>query len=305
MIENLTLDQLRILIAVAETGSFSAAARRVGRVQSAVSQSMQGLETILGAPVFDRSGKAPRLNEAGTAILADARRLVDGARVLKARASNMAQGVEPELTVAVDAIFPNAVLMASLKAFRQAFELVPVSIFTEGLGGPEQRLRDGVARLALNSFVSTGARDLETEFLTKVPLIPVVAADHPLAAIEGPITRERLEREVQLVLTDRTPLSHNSFGGIISQTVWRFADLGTRLDYLLEGFGWCNMPTHMVESAIADGRLKHLDIAGAVPVELTIQVVYERGRAPGIAGRWLIEDLRGRLVFCPRSFITS
>ncbi|MDB5593619.1 MAG: hypothetical protein JWM36_580 [Hyphomicrobiales bacterium] len=306
MIENLTLDQLRIFLAVADTGSFSAAARRLGRVQSAISQSMQGLESTLGTPVFDRSGKTPRLNEAGHAIFGDAQRLVEGARVLKARAAGMAAGLEPELTLAVDAIFPNSVLMASLKALSQTFENLPVSVFTEGLGGPEQRLRDGVARLALNSFLSeAGARDLESEFLTRIPMIPVVASHHPLAAIEGALTREMLEAEVQLVLTDRTPLSQNSFGGIVSQKIWRFADLGTRLDYLIEGFGWCNMPTHMVDGPIADGRLKRLNIAGAAPVALTIQVVHERGRAPGRAGRWLIEDIRRRLVACPENFLAE
>jgi DNA-binding transcriptional LysR family regulator len=146
---------------------------------------------------------------------------------------------------------------------------------------------------------------MEAEFLTRIPLIPVVASHHPLAAIEIPLTREMLMSEVQLVLTDRTPLSHNSFGGIVSQKIWRFADLGTRLEYLLEGFGWCNMPTHMVEAPIAEGRLKRLDIAGAAPVELTMQVLHERGRAPGRAGRWLIEDLRRRLVACPENFVSQ
>ncbi|MDO9440321.1 MAG: LysR family transcriptional regulator [Beijerinckiaceae bacterium] len=304
MIENLTLDQLRIFIAVSETGSFSAAARRLGRVQSAISQSMQGLESVLGTAVFDRRGKTPRLNEAGQAILGDACRLVEGARVLKARAASMSAGLEPELSVAVDAIFPSAVLMASLKAFSQRFENLPVSVFTEGLGGPEQRLRDGVVRLALNSFITTaGWRDLETEFLTRIPMIPVVASHHTLAGVNGPLTRAQLEAETQLVLTDRTPLSQSSFGGVISQKIWRFADLGTRLEYLLAGFGWCNMPTHMVSEAIAQGRLKRLRISGAQPIELAIHVAFERGRTPGPAGRWLIEDIRGRLAACPESFI--
>jgi DNA-binding transcriptional LysR family regulator len=61
MLDRLTLDQLRIVIAVAETGSFSGAARRLGRVQSAVSQSVQSLEATLGIPLFDRAAKvAPR-----------------------------------------------------------------------------------------------------------------------------------------------------------------------------------------------------------------------------------------------------
>lgn len=306
MIENLTLDQLRIFIAVAETGSFSAAARRLSRVQSAVSQSMQGLEALLGTPVFDRSGKVPKLNEAGRAILADARRLVDGARALKAHAAEMAAGVEPELALAVDAIFPNALLMASLKALREAFHGLPVSVFTEGLGGPEQRLRDGLVRLALSAFATRASeQDLESEFLTRIPLIPVVAASHPLAQIAGAVTREQLEDETQLVLTDRTPISHNSFGGILSRKIWRFADMGARLEFLLEGFGWCNMPTHMVEGALRDGRLRRLDIAGAAPVQLAVHVVHERGRAPGRAGRWLIEDLRTRLVECPSHFVAG
>lgn len=218
MIENLTLDQLRIFVAVAETGSFSAAARRLGRVQSAVSQSMQGLEGILGTAVFDRSGKAPKLNEAGRAILPDARRLIDGARALKAHAAGMAAGLEPELTLAVDAIFPNDLLIESLKAFSETFRDMPVSVFTEGLGGPEQRLRDGVVRLALSSFATRErAQDLESEFLVRIPLIPVVASSHLLAQIEGVLGRDRLEYETQLVLTDRTPITQNTFGGILSQ----------------------------------------------------------------------------------------
>ncbi len=306
MIETLTLDQLRIFVAVAEAGSFSAAARRLNRVQSAVSQSMAGLESVLGTPVFDRSGKAPKLNDAGRAILSDARRLIEGARALKAHAAEMAAGMEPELALAVDAIFPNGLLMASLKALRDTFHDLPVSVFTEGLGGPEQRLRDGLVRLALSAYAPQERRqDLESEFLTRISMIPVVAASHPLAQIEGPLTRDRLEYETQLVLTDRTPISHNSFGGILSQKIWRFADMGARLEYLLEGFGWCNMPTHMVEGALRDGRLKQLHIAGLAPVTLAVHVMHERGRAPGRAGRWLIEDLRQRLLQCPSQFMTS
>jgi DNA-binding transcriptional LysR family regulator len=273
-------------------------------VQSAVSQSVQGLEAVLGAPLFDRSGKVPKLNDAGQAILADARRLIDGARALKAHAAEMAGGVEPELALAVDAIFPNALLMESLRALRGAFHDLPVSVYTEGLGGPEQRLRDGLVRLALSSFATRErALDLESEFLTRIPLIPVVASTHPLAQIDGAITRERIEYETQLVLTDRTPITQNTFGGILSQKIWRFADMGARLEFLLGGFGWCNMPTHMVERAIADGRLKRLDIAGAAPVELAVHIVHERGRAPGRAGRWLIDDLRKRLLGCPSQFV--
>ena len=108
MLDPLTLDQLRVLVAVAEEGSFSAAARRLGRVQSAISQAVQSLETALGVTVFDRDGKVPQLNDAGRVLLADARRLIGGVEAIKAKAESIGEGVEPELTLAVDAMFPSA-----------------------------------------------------------------------------------------------------------------------------------------------------------------------------------------------------
>jgi DNA-binding transcriptional LysR family regulator len=298
MLDRVTLDQLRILIAVAEAGSFSAAARRLRRVQSAVSQSMQSLEAALDTAIFDRSAKPPKLTDAGRVLLDDARHVVHGAEMLKARAESMAAAVEPELTLAVDATFPSPMLMASLKALSETFPYLPVTLFTEGLGGAEQRLRDGVARLAFYAPLPTGARDLEVEFLAAIPLVPVVAARHPLAAEPSPLTRDVLERQVQLVLTDRTALTTGLSGGIVSLRVWRFADLGSRLEYLLAGFGWCYMPVHLVEGHIAAGRLKRLDLKedrGRV-FSFPIHAIHQRARAPGRAGRWLVDDLRRRFA---------
>lgn len=76
MIDSLTLDQMRVLVAVADAGSFSAAARKLGRVQSAISQAIQTLETTLGLSLFDRSGKTPQLTDAGKALVGDARALI-------------------------------------------------------------------------------------------------------------------------------------------------------------------------------------------------------------------------------------
>src|SRR5262245_15059721 len=102
MLDNLTLDQMRVLIAVAEAGSFSAAARRLGRVQSAVSQAVQTLEENLRLTLFDRSGKTPVLTEAGRTLLSDARQVVLRADSLRTHAEAIAGGTEPELAFAVD-----------------------------------------------------------------------------------------------------------------------------------------------------------------------------------------------------------
>ena len=107
---------------------------------------------------------------------------------------------------------------------------------------------------------------------------------------------------MQLVLTGRTQFARNLQGGILGRRLWRFADLNTRLSFLLRGFGWCNMPVHMVEPHFVEGRLKRLHIANEVPPEFPIHVVSQRGRELGKAGRWLVDDLRGRLTQCPGHF---
>ena len=299
MLDRLTLDQLRALIAVAETGSFSAAARKLGRVQSAISQTIQSLEDTLGVELFDRAAKTPKLNETGRVLLQDAYGLVHGAEALRARADSISANIEPELTLAVDSMFPNIVLMATLREFGQAFPNVSVTLFTEGLGAAEQRLRDGVARLGIYSPLSTApSNDLQWEPMTSIELIPVVATSHPLAKEPPPIDRYTLEKHVQLVLTDRTPMSQNLRGGILSLHIWRFADLGTRLEFLLAGFGWCNMPRHLVADDIKAGRLKELVLKERNTLALPMHVVYDRGRPPGKAGRWFIDDLRKRLAQC-------
>jgi DNA-binding transcriptional LysR family regulator len=303
MLDRLTLDQLRILVAVAESGSFSAAARRLRRVQSAVSQSVQALEATLGVRLFDRTERVPKLTEAGRALLADARHVLSNTEALRAHAESIAAEVEPELTLAVDAILPEDPLRASLKALSREFPYLPVSLFTEGLGGAEQRLRDRVVRLGIYMPLPSGkSSDLMGEFLAFNPIVPVVAMSHPLAKARRPITREVIEQHVQLVLTDRSPLTEGFTGNILGRRIWRFADMGARLQYLLDGFGWCYMPIHLVNGHIKQGRLRRLDIADHRGREfnLPLHVMHERSRPPGRAGRWLIAELRRQLrTACP------
>jgi DNA-binding transcriptional LysR family regulator len=303
MLDRLTLDQLRILAAVAEEGSFSSAARRLGRVQSAVSQSVQALESTLGVTLFDRGERAPKLNDVGRALLVDAQQVLRSAEGLRAHADSIRSDVEPELSLAVDTMFPGDVLMAGLTELRREFPQLPVTLFTEGLGGAVQRLHDRVARLGIATPLPTGgSSELVGEFFAEIPLVAVVAADHVLAHENAPLSREMIERQVQLVLTDRTSLTSGFAGNVLGQRIWRFADMATRLQYLLAGFGWCYMPMHLVMAAIESGRLKRLVIAEHAGQEfkLPIHVMHERGTPPGRAGRWLITELRRLMQTRPK-----
>src|SRR5580698_5907891 len=121
MLDAVTLDQLRTFIAAADEGSFSAAGRRLRRAQSVVSQTLTNLEGQLQVKLFDRSGRLPMLTDQGRALLADARAVAGDVDLLKARAKTLAGGLEPELSVAVDVMFPPATFTASVAALQNQF----------------------------------------------------------------------------------------------------------------------------------------------------------------------------------------
>ena len=303
MFDPLTLDQMRVLVAVAESGSFSAAARKLGRVQSAISQAVQAMESALQLTLFDRARKTPALTDVGRAILEDARAVLAKTHALQARARGIRDDLEPELTLAVDATFPMPLLMKSLEALRGAFPTLPATLFTDALGGAQETLLAGAARMAIYPIFGGPPAEVSAEFLARIALAPVAAASHPLSNLGRPASREDLEAQVQLVLTGRSAFAQSLRGGVVSPHVWRFVDQTTRLDFLLSGFGWCNMPLHMVQEHIDGGRLRRLDTLHAEPPpEFPLYVVCPRDRPLGRAGRWLVADLRERLKSCPASF---
>ena len=298
MIGRLTLDQLRVLVAIAETGSFSAAGRRLRRAQSAISQSVATLEDIHGIVLFDRVGHRPRLTEVGRVLVGEARAVLAGAGRFEVIAAATRNGVEPELAVAIDPLVPTAAFIDSLQALRVAFPELQVNFSTESLGGSERRLRRSEAALAFCLMLPTVPEDISALPLIEIRLIPVVAPAHPLATLGRPATRADLNEHTQLVLSDPAARDGPNYG-LVSAKTWRFVELGRRLDFLLAGFGWCRMPEHLVAPLLARGLLVSLPIESD-PADgtgnLTIYAAYMRDRLPGRAGRWLLNDVKARFV---------
>lgn len=202
MIGSLTLDQLRVLVTIADAGSFSAAGRKLNRAQSAISQAIATLENVQGVALFDRSGFRPVLTDAGRILVAQARSVLTGAARFEAMAAATRGGVEPELAIAIDPLVPTDAFIDGLHALRAEFPYLSVSFSTEGLGGAERRLRRGEAALALCILLPSVPEDVAALPLLGIDLVPVVSPGHPLAQLGRAATRADLAEHVQLVLTD-------------------------------------------------------------------------------------------------------
>lgn len=296
MLDAVSYDQLRIFLTAADEGSFSAAARRLNRAQSAVSQAIAALEAQLRVTLFDRSARYPVLTEAGRALRVDAQRVIAELNQLKAHARAMASGLEPELSVAIDVMMPMATLTDAAASFRENFPATPLRLYVEVLGGVAQAVIDGAVSLGVMGSLVLEIPGLARERLGSITMITVCAPGHPLADYKDPIPTTVLERHIQLVLADRTNFTAGRDFGVFSPRIWRLADLGAKHEFLRAGLGWGNMPVHRVERDLADGTLvriviEDLPLRASDPV-FTMFAAYRTDRPPGPAGRWLIDRFR-------------
>jgi len=292
MLDGVSLDQLRTFIAAADQGSFSAAARKLGRAQSVVSQTLANLERQIGVVLFDRSGRVPVLTEQGRALIADARIVAGSVDLFKARAKGLAGGLEPELSVVADVMFPMCVLTAAVTDFQREFPETPLRLYVEALGAVVQPVLDGRCSLGVMAALPIEFPQLSRERLLAVHMVTVASPRHPLAAWAGPIPAAELAKHIQLVLTDRSTVTQGRDFGVVASRTWRLSDLGAKHIFLREGLGWGGMPRDRVESDIATGTLVQLTIQDAPPLVMPMWATYRTDAPPGPAGRWLIDRLK-------------
>lgn len=293
MLDAVTLDQLRTFIAAADEGSFSAAGRKLHRAQSVVSQTLANLENQLDTQLFERGGRYPRLTEQGKALLHEARKVVDHMHAFKARAKTLAAGLEPELAIVVDVMFPMDVLTDAVGLFRAAFPHTPLRLYVEALGAVVQPVQQGLCDIGVIGSLPNVPDEMASEPLLAVPMVTVVAPIHPLAQHKGVIPMVKLAEQVQLVLTDRSSLSDGKSFGVFAPQVWRLADLGAKHAFLKAGFGWGHMPLQMVREDLSSGALVRIRIKAYEGGEPPIQMlaVFRKNDPPGPAGRWFLEQL--------------
>lgn len=293
--EPITLDQLAVFLSIVEHGSFSGAARKLGRAQSAVSYAIANLERLIELELFDRTGRKPVLTEAGRALLDDARAVHGQVDHLLARAQRMREGVEARLSVAVDVFFPMPKLLTALASFRRRYPEVPVHLRTEALGAVAQLVADGAVQFGVSVPLRDFPSAIERRPLWPIEMVTVCAADHPLAQrarADEAVPLARMREHTQLVLTDRSTLTAGLDMAVAGDDNWRLADLPAKQACLIAGFGWGNMPRHMVEGDLAEGRLVRVEVSEWGPATYIVEMctIHRAASPPGPAGRWLLEQ---------------
>lgn len=292
MIEALSLDQLRVFAAVADAGSFTAAGKRLGRAQSAMSEAVANLEARLGVALFDRSAKRPKPTERGRALLADARAALAAVDAMRARAAALRQGLEAELRVVASVLVPPARLAPVLAAFEAEFPAVSLTLSIEEIGAAPAAVLEGRADIGLTGRPGLPPGEgLAVLAAGSVETVAVAAPSHPLARAGVALDDAALRAHRQLVPTVRAGAAAHR--NVLGREAWRVADLGARRALLLAGLGWATIPRDAVEADLAAGRLAALPLAsrGALDLVEPLVAVRRADRAPGPAASWLLAKL--------------
>jgi DNA-binding transcriptional LysR family regulator len=291
--EGLTLDQLRLFIAVIDAGGFSAASRSLRRAQSAVSYGVANLEKQLGVALFDRGARKPLLTPSGEELAVEARAVCSQVDRLRARAHGISEGVEARLALAVDQIFPLPALVAALRAFSERFPTVAFTLHAEALGAVAELVGSGACSIGIGAAVPRWPEGVERRPLARVPMVHVAAKTHPLARVRGPLSARVVGEHVQIVLADRSRHSADYEIGVFSRKRWRILDLTAKHALLRAGLGWGGMPLHVVADDLAKKRLVrlHIEEVGAPTSEAILFALHRTAEPPGPAARWLLERL--------------
>ncbi|MGX9115873.1 LysR family transcriptional regulator [Mesorhizobium sp. BHbsci] len=291
---NPTLDQLQILVTVAETGSFSAAGRKLNRAQSVISYAIANLEAQLGLKLFERDGtREPQLTDVGRATLEDARRMVGVLQRIRARVDGHRQGLEAEVVMSVDVTLPSPVLVRVLKAFEAQFPTVALRLHVGTLGLTLDHVVSGQADLGVGGML--GEADVNLLRIGSFTLVPAAAPDHPLALLPRPVSLEELREHIQLVVSDQSERTRGRDYGVYAYRTWRLTDVRTKHVLMREGLGWGGLPRWLIADDLASGRLVELDLEPYSEVRSPLYAMHRADRSPKPAAAWLIDQFKRQL----------
>lgn len=287
-------EQLRLLLAAVEKGSFSAAARSLQRVPSSVSMAIANLEAELGLTLFDRSGREPKPTPEALTLLPQARLVLDQLRRLDQQALALTQGLETSLALAVAPELAATTPWAqALSQLASEYPLLTVEVLTAPQQDALAMAQSGRVQLAL-VYERYGVTPEENfQEISRETLVAVAAASHRLLqrTATGGIRDADLQSQRQIVVAGRDAHQVDKRFAV-SAIQWRTDSPAAALSLVAAGLGWAWLPASYVQDAVARGTLVELPLQNMTnALTLYADVVWTSQRPLGLAARRFIELL--------------
>ncbi|QCO22428.1 LysR family transcriptional regulator [Acinetobacter cumulans] len=288
---NLNQEQLIIFKKVMETGSFSAAARALGKVPSAVSMSIANLEIDLNLQLFERIGREPVPTSHAKILYEKAEQLLIEMNQWKQLARSLSTGLESELNIVVVSELLHTRWTDYIAALEAQFPTVQINIFTAPQEDAQKMLINGTAQFALmfeREQLESNEQFIE---LKQQALIPVAAKSYALAQFTQQSFEQILQsRQIVVASRDRNIRPELLF----SKNYWRTDNHHSACAMILQNLGWGVLPVEMLdENPFLKKQLKVLNFSDFTPkFEYFVDLVWNRESLQGTAARFLIDYVK-------------
>ncbi|CAH0532448.1 hypothetical protein VST7929_00277 [Vibrio stylophorae] len=286
-----SLDQLNAFCAAVQQGSFSAAARSLGKAQSRISTAITNLEADLNLTLFDRSTRIPTLTKEGQQLYLEANLILQQCQRFEARALLASQSQPLSLTIALDEALPMRLLEQFMVQVSDNYPLLQLRVIT----GSQQDIGKWVTQNLADFGVlfhhnTPHPEPLDFHSLGMIEPCLIVAPEHPLAKIKAP-TISQLQAHRQLLISAS---EHQQLAVPLSANYWLLDSYFSIAGLASRGVGWALVPMHlMTQDDYYSAHLVMLDcqhLNNLQPIEM--RLVQRRDQRSSALQKDLITQLK-------------
>jgi DNA-binding transcriptional LysR family regulator len=276
----ISLEHWQALIAVADFETFAKAAEAINKSQSTLSYAIKQIEQGTGVKLFTTQGRRAVLSTEGEQLVVHARELIARATRIETLASQFALGAEARITLRIEAIYPNSIILEALDRFSKQQPQTKIDYQRSVLSGSEQALLERNTDIVIGGRVPPG---FVGKSLGRFRFVAAAAPSHPLHQIGAPITLEMLQEHRQLVVRD-TGVRNIDAGWLGAHQRWTLDSPDLSIEAAIKGMGFAWYAEALIAIHLDSGALKPLNLAEGNErfAELYLILTHGETSTPGV-----------------------
>ena len=277
-----TLDQLQQFVTTAKHGSFSEAARQLGKAQSAVSTAISLLEADLGVELFDRSRRNAKLTDAGEILLLEAQELLSQVQALDRRAHSLSMGSDAKLGLALDEALPYSVSSKLIREMAEYFPDLELTLLNGTASEVANYVNEERAHIAFHFVRGVLPSYFDQRHIGSVAQAVFVPQGHPLTQCNTSQRKKELVKYRQLVMhtEDVREVAY-------SPKIWRSDSFYSLAEMVADDLGWAILPVHIAMAENYRKPLVSIDCPFLTLPPLSVRMLWFQGWQLNDISHWL------------------
>ncbi|PSW18333.1 LysR family transcriptional regulator [Photobacterium sanctipauli] len=253
------IENIHSFIAAAETGSFSAAGRKINKTQAAISQSIQNLEIDLGYQLFDRTKKYPILTDKGERMYKNAKTMISQYDIFIDKARALYTTENTQVNLGIDPLTCCSKVQDLLIRFSETFDNIEIKLTQQNSQSLIQKLKDKQLDMVLGLFPLNQKKDFH--FTTAFSINTMWVASPGFIKKHGSVLSYGDFCNTKLLLPC-SDLAHMGLDEIETAShCWNIEDMNTLLNLCKRDMGVTLLPDFVIQKDLAQNNLQRVTLA--------------------------------------------